>query len=62
MTSNDYRRIPSNRTRIDLGVSWQVTHWASELGCTEKELIALVDSAGVMLSDVRELLEWRRRR
>ena len=58
---DEFRRVPSNWTRIDLTVAWQVTHWASELGCTEEELRALVESAGGMLKDVRELLDWRRR-
>ena len=61
MKKAEHRRIPANGTRIDLGVSWQVTHWASELECTEIELVALVKSAGVMLRDVRDLLDWRRR-
>ena len=61
MIDDEFRRVPSNRTRIDLTVAWQVTHWASELGCTEEQLRALVESAGGMLKDVRELLDWRRR-
>jgi hypothetical protein len=54
-------RVPAERARIDLRRSGDITYWLAELGCTEKELRDLVRVVGVMVKDVRELLEWRRR-
>jgi hypothetical protein len=48
---------PSNRFRIDVNDHDDVSYWTTELGVSEEQLLATVQSVGVMAVDVRaELL------
>ena len=60
MSADGFNRAPTDRTRIDAKIPWHVTYWSKELECTEAELRDLVAVVGVMVSDVREMLRWRR--
>jgi Protein of unknown function (DUF3606) len=57
MTDETIESAPTNRFRIDIDDHDDVTYWTKELGVTEEQLRATVQSVGVMAVDVRaELL------
>lgn len=56
MSDNLQDRGLTDRARINVEEPWEVRYWCHRLGCTEEELRAAVDKAGVMVTDVKEVL------
>jgi Protein of unknown function (DUF3606) len=57
MTDETIESAPTNRFRIDIDDHDDMIYWTKELGVTEEQLRATVQSVGVMAVDVRaELL------
>lgn len=53
---NDQLQHPRDSLRIDLSRDHDVRHWSAELGVTEDELRAAVQSAGNRVENVRQRL------
>jgi hypothetical protein len=49
-------RGAADRARINVNEPHEVRYWCKQLGCTEAELRAAVQRAGVMADDVRRAL------
>ena len=53
------KRGSADRSRINVNEEWEVRYWTAELGCSEAELRAAVEAAGVMSEDVARHLASR---
>jgi len=53
-------RGPADRSRINVREEWERRWWCKELGCTEAELRAAVEAAGVSAAKVREHLKKKK--
>lgn len=56
MPDNLQDRGLTDRARINVEEPWEVRYWCHRLNCTEQELREAVDKAGVMVSDVKQVL------
>ena len=57
MSDEQIESAPADRFRIDINDNDEVSYWTKELGVSEEQLRATVQSVGVMAVDVRaELL------
>jgi hypothetical protein len=50
------KRGPSDRDRINVNETWEVTWWCRKFGVTEAQLRAAVKAVGVMARDVARYL------
>ena len=57
MVDNLQNRGPADRNRINVNEPWEVRHWCREFGCTEAQLRAAVQEAGVSADAVRRKLK-----
>jgi hypothetical protein len=56
MADDTSRRGPPDPSRINVNQDWELRYWSRELGVSEEELRRAVQSAGVMVKDVRNHL------
>jgi hypothetical protein len=56
MADDTSRRAPPDPSRINVNQDWELRYWLKELGVSEEELRRAVQTAGVMVKDVRKHL------
>lgn len=56
MADDKTLRGPADRTRINVNEQHELAYWTKELGVSRDQLQAAVQSAGVMVADVRRAL------
>jgi hypothetical protein len=56
MADDTSRRGPPDPSRINVNQDWELRYWLKELCVSEEELRRAVQTAGVMVKDVRKHL------
>ena len=56
MSDDTTRRGPPDPDRINVNQSWELRYWCEEFGVSEQDLRRAVETAGVMVEDVRRHL------